>query len=64
MTNHLETHFMGKSKSLTLLMILLLFLQTGVEHGCPPRGSTQQLTLTDADIHSQTVDGLGTLMEK
>ena len=54
MTNQLETHFMGKYKSLTLLMILLLFLQTGVEHGCPLRGSTQQLTQKDADTHSQT----------
>jgi hypothetical protein len=33
----------------------LLCLQTGAR--CPLRGSTQQLTQTDTDTHSQTVDG-------
>jgi hypothetical protein len=52
-----------KHQSLTLLMILLC-LQTGVEHGCPLRGSTQQLTQTDADTHSQTMDGAWGLLLK
>jgi hypothetical protein len=34
---------MGKHQSLSLLIILLC-LQTGVWHGCPLRGSTQELT--------------------
>jgi hypothetical protein len=34
----------------------LLCLQTGALHGCPLRGSTYQLTETDADTHSQVLD--------
>ena len=42
----------------------LLYLQTGVQHGCPLRGSTQQLTQIDIDTQSQTVDGAWGLMEE
>jgi hypothetical protein len=35
----------------------LLYLQTGAR--CPLRGSVQQLTQTDTETHSQTLDGLG-----
>lgn len=33
----------------------LLYLQTGAR--CPLRGSVQQLTQTDTETHSQTLDG-------
>ena len=32
--------------------------------GCPLKGSTQQLTQTDEDTHSQTVDGAWGLLRK
>ena len=35
----------------------LLCLQTEAQHGCPLRGSTNQLNQTDAETHSQTGDG-------
>jgi hypothetical protein len=59
----LETHPMGKNQSLRQEPIpdtindTLLCLQIGDQHNCPLRGSTQQLTETDADIHGQTLDG-------
>jgi hypothetical protein len=31
--------------------------ETGPYHNCPLRGSTQQLTKTDAETHSETLDG-------
>ena len=37
----------------------LLYLQPGVEHGCPMRGSTEHLTQMDAETHSHTVMELG-----
>ena len=40
----------------------VLCLQTGACY--PLRGSTQQLTQTDADTHSQTVDGAWGLLWK
>ena len=51
----------GKHQSLTLFMILLC-LQTGAS--CPLRGSTEQLTQTETDTHSQTVDGAWGLLQK
>ena len=43
---------------------ILLCFQTGVWHGCPLRASTQELTRTDADIHSQILDGAWGLLWK
>jgi hypothetical protein len=45
-----------RDRSLTLLMILC--------YAWPLRGSTQKLTQTDADTHSQTVDGACGLLRK
>jgi hypothetical protein len=54
--DHLETHTMGKNQSLTSDDTLFCLL-TRTYHNCPLRGSTQQLTETDAKAHSQTLDG-------
>ena len=40
----------------------VLCLQTGIYHGCPLRGSTDQLILTYADTHNQTMDGAWALL--
>ena len=43
----------------------LLCLQTGAQHNCSLRDSTQQLIETDAETHSQSLDGaLGTYVEE
>ena len=44
----LETQPTGKNQSLTLLVIFWLCLKTGALHNYPVRGSSHQLTQTDA----------------
>jgi hypothetical protein len=63
-TNRPNLRPMGKHQSMTLLIILLLCLQTGVKHDCPLRDSTQQLSQTNADTHSKTVGGAWGLLWK
>jgi hypothetical protein len=47
----------GKAPIPDTIYDTLLCLQTGVKHDCPLRGFIQQVTQTDADTHSQTLDG-------
>jgi hypothetical protein len=52
---------MGKHQFNTINGTLLCFR---TEACCPPKGSTQQLTQTDTDTHSQTVAGAWGLLLK
>ena len=52
----LETQFMGKVQSMTLLWILCYAPRQGVLHTCPMRGFTQQPTEMDGESHSETWD--------
>jgi hypothetical protein len=55
---------MGKHQSLALLLILCVTLADRNQDMAVLRGSKQQLTQTDTDIHSLTVDGVGALLWK
>jgi DNA-binding GntR family transcriptional regulator len=46
--SQIETHPVGKILSPDNINDSLLYLQTGAYHNCPLRGSTQQVTGTDA----------------
>ena len=48
---------LGKERVLDTINDTLFCLQTGSQHNCPPRGSTQQLMERDTETHSQTLDG-------
>ena len=47
----------GQAPIPDLIHDTLLCLCTRAKHNCPMRGPTQQQTETDADTHSQTMDG-------